>query len=75
MSILPTSLPKSKLPRKLVFLAEQRAKICEPCLESRGVSLIVNSFEVYRVKCNACGCPGMSLIGGTCPLNQWNKES
>lgn len=54
-----------------IALAEQRAAVCEGCDKSQGVRLIVNERPVYNVRCEDCGCGGLSLIRGDCPQGLW----
>lgn len=44
-------------------VAERRA-VCEGCPENGGLTALT-------VKCNGCGCAGLSLVSGTCKLEKW----
>jgi hypothetical protein len=48
------------------LLAARRA-ICDPCDLQRG-------FTVLTVKCKHCGCAGLSLLHGRCPLRKWDND-
>lgn len=51
--------------------AAARAEVCRACDQCRGVRLELNGRDVYRVNCKTCGCGGLSLVRGRCPLKRW----
>lgn len=53
------------------ILIERRAAICEWCEHCDGVSRVVKGRAVNTVKCRQCGCGGLSLAKGECPLKKW----
>ena len=52
--------------------AHARAAICAQCEHNRGVTLTRNGWNVYRTRCQPCGCAGLSLVHGDCPLERWD---
>jgi len=66
----PPTPPKPPTLEQLA-LADARALECEICPFNMGVKRKVNSFDVHAVKCDLCGCGGLSLIHGKCPKNLW----
>jgi len=66
----PQQSPKPPTLEQLA-LADTRALECEICPFNMGVTRKVNSFDVHAVKCDLCGCGGLSLIHGKCPKNLW----
>lgn len=57
-------------PRAVVDIAA-RVAACESCDSCQGVTLTLKGRDVYKVKCRDCGCGGLSLIAGRCPLGKW----
>ena len=65
----------AKVTDDMIRIAEINAAVCESCPELRGVSRVVKGRDVYRVRCNACGCGGLSLANGRCPQDKWPIRS
>lgn len=49
-------------------LVEKRRACCEACRLSQGVT-------VLTVRCDACGCAGVSLVHGRCKLYKWPRRA
>ncbi|MFN3167912.1 MAG: hypothetical protein ACE37H_12710 [Phycisphaeraceae bacterium] len=47
---------------------EARRRVCAPCSQNQKLSVV-------SVKCEACGCAGVSLIHGRCKLRKWPPGS
>jgi hypothetical protein len=45
-----------------------RRAACAGCDQNGGLSAVT-------VKCNGCGCAGLSLLNGTCKLQKWPTPS
>jgi len=56
-------------------LAELRAAICEKCPHNNGISREVNRWPVHTVRCELCGCAGLSLTRGTCAAGKWPTDA
>ncbi len=69
-TMAPTSSPavKASLPTLLTPLQQKRVTdhraICESCEHAKG-------FTRLTVRCEDCGCAGLSLINGRCPKKKW----
>lgn len=60
--------------------AEMRADVCRECdrvkRDEQGapnIRFTVKGRDVYTVGCHDCGCAGLSLLRGTCPLDKWQE--
>jgi hypothetical protein len=50
------------------LLVSARKAVCAGCDQNGGLAAVT-------VKCNGCGCSGLSLLNGTCKLNKWPTPS
>ena len=51
-------------------LAEAKAKVCDTCEHSRGITRERNGQPVYGVKCTQCGCGLFKLLAKDCPIGR-----
>jgi len=69
LGITPTQSTASR-PLHAILTDEQKQRmqthraICETCEHARG-------FTQVTVKCQGCGCAGVSLLNGRCPKDKW----
>lgn len=70
-SITMTQPATAKPTADQLAVADARAEICGQCKFKRGITRKAGAFDVHTVKCDECGCEGLSLINGKCPLDLW----
>jgi len=49
----------------------RRERICRACENVKSITINRGAFCVNTVSCSVCGCGGLSLVNGKCPLGKW----
>lgn len=73
LGVTPSPTPVNR-PVLTILTLEQKQRVqahravCEHCEHAKG-------FTQVTVKCEGCGCSGVSLLNGKCPQNKWAVNS